>query len=98
MINLQYLLSVIDFCMWFSKTIYQKPLHRHDKLTYVYDWRHEKKALKVKILHFKFLFQVALPTFSLSKKYEIFVFSMCITFSISIFVLYVLCTKINLRR
>ena len=55
MINLQYLLSVIDFCMWFSKTIYQKPLHRHDKLTYIYDWRHEKKALKVNILHFEFL-------------------------------------------
>ena len=32
-----------------------------------YDWRHEKRALKVKILHFEFLFQVASPTFSLSK-------------------------------
>ena len=52
------------------------------------DWRHEKRALKVKILHFEFLLQVASPTFN-----EIFVFSMCITFSISIFVLYVPCTK-----
>ena len=30
-------------------------------------WRHEKRALKVKILHFEFLLQVASPTFSLSK-------------------------------
>ena len=33
----------------------------------IYDWRHEKRALKVKILHFEFLPQVALAIFSLSK-------------------------------
>ena len=59
----------------------------------LYDWRHEKRALKVKILHFEFLLLMASPKFSLSKKYEIFVFSMCITFLISIFLLYVPYTK-----
>ena len=37
------------------------------KLKNIYDWRHEKRALKVKILHFEFLLQVALPIFSPSK-------------------------------
>ena len=40
---------------------------KNDKNKYIYDWRHEKRALKVKILHFEFLLQVASPIFSLSK-------------------------------
>ena len=42
-------------------------LEINSDISLIYDWRHEKRALKVKSLHFEFLLQVASPTFSLFK-------------------------------